>query len=106
MTSEEIYNELLEIFPLWLEYEADARNTYPKREQWLVDKVSGLRAENEKLKAINRELVTACKRQVDNIERWMEKEIPAGPEESESIYEQLKAALEKAKNMEAEHEVL
>lgn len=41
-------------------------------------------------------LVEALARQVKNIERWMESGIPAGPEESKSIYDQMKAALLKA----------
>lgn len=40
-------------------------------------------------------LLEACKRQVENIEHWMETGIPATPEESRSIYEQLKAAIQK-----------
>ena len=35
----------------------------------------------------------ACRRQVENIERWLQTGVPAGPGESKEIYEQLKAAL-------------
>jgi len=40
-----------------------------------------------------KELEAACRRQVENIERWMKTGEPAGPKESKAIYEQLKAAL-------------
>lgn len=48
--------------------------------------VDALTTERDRLRA-------AVHRQVKNIERWMETGEPAGPEESQSIYEQLKAAL-------------
>jgi len=38
-------------------------------------------------------LEAACRRQVANIEHWLETGEPAGREESKSIYEQLNAAL-------------
>jgi len=38
-------------------------------------------------------LEAACRRQVANIEHWLETGEPAGREESKSIYAQLKAAL-------------
>jgi len=42
------------------------------------------------------DLLEACKRQVANIERWLETGVPADAEESRSIYEQLVAAIAKA----------
>ncbi len=42
------------------------------------------------------DLAEAVRRQVENIERWRETGIPASPEESKSIYEQLLAALTRA----------
>ena len=42
------------------------------------------------------QLLAACKRQVANIERWLETDIPANAEESKSIYEELKAAVKAA----------
>lgn len=42
------------------------------------------------------DLAAAVRRQVENIERWRETGIPASPEESKSIYEQLLAALTRA----------
>ena len=42
------------------------------------------------------DLAAAVRRQVENIERWRETGIPATPEESKSIYEQLLAALTRA----------
>lgn len=41
-----------------------------------------------------RVLRAAVTRQVANIERWQETGVPARPEESKEIYEQLKTALE------------
>jgi hypothetical protein len=38
-------------------------------------------------------LLAALKRQVKNIERWLETGAPSGPEESKAIYEQMKAAV-------------
>lgn len=42
------------------------------------------------------ELLEACKRQVANIERWLETGEPADAEESKAIYETLTAAIAKA----------
>ena len=42
-------------------------------------------------------LEAALKRQVDNVERWMETGVPADAEESRSIYEQMVSALREAK---------
>lgn len=42
------------------------------------------------------ELLEACQRQVDNIERWVKTGEPASKEESESIYNEMKAAIRKA----------
>lgn len=54
---------------------------------WLV-------AENEaKLQEHCDRLESAARRQVQNIEHWLETDEPASPEESRSIYEQLKGAL-------------
>lgn len=39
-------------------------------------------------------LRTAVQRQIENIDRWMETGEPASPEDSRSIYEQLKKALD------------
>lgn len=41
-------------------------------------------------------MLAALRRQLANIERWIETGIPATPEESKSIYEQMKAAVDKA----------
>lgn len=41
-------------------------------------------------------LLAALKRQVENVERWLETGIPSGPEESKSIYEEMKAAVNAA----------
>ena len=63
-------------------------------DQWLSTQSSwsqamaAFAAENERLRK-------AVQRQVDNIDRWMETGIPANAEESQSIYEQMKYALEK-----------
>lgn len=43
-------------------------------------------------------LLAALQRQVDNIERWLETDIPASPEESKSIYEQMVSALASTKS--------
>lgn len=48
---------------------------------------------NARLIAASPRLYEAVKRQVANIEHWLETGIPATPEESRSIYGQLKAAL-------------
>jgi len=53
-------------------------------------------AANGALYAAAPDLVAAVRRQVENIERWREMGIPATPEESKSIYEQLLAALTRA----------
>lgn len=42
-------------------------------------------------------LEAALKRQVDNVERWMETGVPADAEESRSIYEQMVSALREAR---------
>lgn len=44
-------------------------------------------------KAHRDRLESAARRQIQNIEHWLETSEPASPEESRSIYEQLKAAL-------------
>jgi len=41
-------------------------------------------------------LLAACKRQVANIEKWLETGVPAWPEESESIYNQMVEAIANA----------
>lgn len=41
-------------------------------------------------------MLAALRRQVANVERWLETGVPAGPEESREIYEQMKAAIAKA----------
>ena len=41
-------------------------------------------------------LLAALKRQVENIERWLETGIPSGPEESKALYEEMKAAVNAA----------
>lgn len=51
---------------------------------------------NARLIAAAPDLAEAVRRQVENIERWRETGIPATPEESKSIYEQLLAALTRA----------
>ena len=38
-------------------------------------------------------LVAATRRQVENIERWLETGTPAGPEESKTIYDAMTSAL-------------
>lgn len=48
--------------------------------------------ENEELSALK----GAIERQVENIERWLETGVAASPEESKSIYDQLKTALKRA----------
>ena len=54
------------------------------------------------VKAVNSHeaLVEALTRQIGNIERWRETGISAGPEESKSIYDQMKAALKLAEGEE------
>lgn len=42
-------------------------------------------------------LLAALERQVANIERWLETDEPADPVESKSIYDQMVAAIKKAK---------
>lgn len=42
------------------------------------------------------EMLAALRRQRLNIEHWLETGIPAGPEESKGIYEQIVAAVESA----------
>jgi hypothetical protein len=51
---------------------------------------------NAKLIAAAPDLLSACKRQIANIERWLETGAPASPEESKSIYDQMVAAVAKA----------
>lgn len=46
-----------------------------------------------------RALVEAVTRQVENIDDWLATSIPAGPIESKSIYDQLRAALAAAKEL-------
>jgi len=55
---------------------------------------------NAHLIAAAPDLLAACERQLANIERWLETGVPAGPEESKAIYEQMKKAAEKAKGVE------
>ena len=50
-------------------------------------------ARAEKAEARCEVLSAACRRQVENIEHWLETGEPAGSEESKAIYEQLEAAL-------------
>lgn len=45
------------------------------------------------------DMLAALERQADNIERWRKTGIPAGPEESRSIYEQIKSVIAKAKGV-------
>lgn len=45
------------------------------------------------LKRVQADLVLALERQIANIEHWLETDIPATPEESRSIYEQMKSAV-------------
>lgn len=41
-------------------------------------------------------LLAALKRQIENIDRWLETGVPSGPEESKAIYEQMKTAVDAA----------
>lgn len=38
-------------------------------------------------------MACALERQIKNVERWMETGVPAGPEESEDIYQEMVSAL-------------
>jgi len=51
---------------------------------------------NANLIAAAPNLLAACKRQIANIERWLETGVPASAEESKSIYDQMVAAVAKA----------
>lgn len=69
--------------------------------QWAADYIESLTGIIEHQAKLNEAAHTligvlraAASRQVANIERWQETGVPAGPEESKEIYEQLKAALE------------
>ena len=59
----------------------------------MADLATQNRMRVEKAEARAKVLESACRRQVENIERWMKTGEPAGPKESKTIYEQLKAAL-------------
>lgn len=54
---------------------------------------------NARLIAAATDMLAAIQRQVANIEHWQETGEAAGPDESREIYEQLKAAMSKARNM-------
>jgi len=51
---------------------------------------------NARLVAAAPDLFKACKRQVVNIEQWLETGVPASADESQQIYNALKAAIAKA----------
>jgi len=51
---------------------------------------------NAQLIAAAPDLLAACKRFTENIDRWLEDGDPAGPDESESIYNQAVDAIRKA----------
>lgn len=51
---------------------------------------------NARLVAAAPDLLEACKRQVANIEQWLETGVPASADESQQIYNALKAAIAKA----------
>ena len=51
------------------------------------------RAERDELAAKNYQMRDALKRQVDNVTVWLETGLPATPDESRSIYEQMRGAL-------------
>ena len=51
---------------------------------------------NARLVAAAPELLAACKLQVANIEQWLETGVPASADESQQIYNALKAAIAKA----------
>jgi hypothetical protein len=58
--------------------------------------VTGENEANARLIASAPELLAALQRQIANIEAWLETGIAADPEESRSIYEQMKIAAYKA----------
>ena len=71
-------------------------NVASVRGQFPTDCPYGSSEANARLIAAAPDLAAAVRRQVENIERWRETGIPASPEESKSIYEQLLAALTRA----------
>ena len=83
---------------------AKAESALAERKDWICPETYALTLQAVAIEADRatkaesraRELEAAVRRQIDNIDRWLLTDEPASPDESKSIYSQLKAALSAA----------